>query len=150
MKVSRSSVYAAETVKKRGISQLVNALAAGKVSVAARNCAAGAQAACRGLAGRWTPYRATKALVGETRGMKIDAREFPNSRPLCRRRPGEPWPSQDLRSGLINLVGRLVVDQGIAYGRLNRGFYLLGLRQDLRRGYLGTLFHYQAWTDCFS
>jgi hypothetical protein len=35
MKVSRSSVYAAETVKKRGISQLVNALAAGKVSVSA-------------------------------------------------------------------------------------------------------------------
>src|SRR6266849_4609163 len=35
MKVSRSSVYAAETVKKRGISRSVNALAAGKVSVSA-------------------------------------------------------------------------------------------------------------------
>ncbi len=47
MKVSRSSVYAAETVKKRGISQLVNALAAGKVSVSGGgpNCAAGAEAA---------------------------------------------------------------------------------------------------------
>jgi hypothetical protein len=35
MKVSRSSVYALETVKKRGISQLVQALEAGKVSVSA-------------------------------------------------------------------------------------------------------------------
>jgi len=65
MKVSRSSVYAAETVKKRGISQLVNALAAGKVSVsaAARIARLPAEQQQAVVAGIESGLKATQALA---------------------------------------------------------------------------------------